>query len=333
MIEKSNQAFKERTSLQIEFDKVNNNSAAIYEKVQRKIAESLTSQKVAEFLNTIISLLGKFLGVVKDADGSVTLFRNSLLFLIKVIAILTVSTISYNLLLGTYNALLTTAKERIIGLALIEKSRNALTATGNILQAAWNTVAGIGMWIAAQFTRNLKLQTDAQERLNKVTKANPWGALLAVVLAVGTAILLFRDNTKKAVDIQAEFNKTMKEGAKNAGAEINAIEQTYKKLTNKNIAEKERQKLLDETNKKYPGYFDNLTTEDFLLGKATKQYNNLRNAIIGVAQAKAAQAKVDEIAAIYLEEELKSKENKLIKLHSTRSTFARYYTNIILCKD
>ena len=31
--------------------------------------------------------------------------------------------------------------------------------------------------------------------------------------------------------------------------------------------------------------------------------------------------------------DLKSKENKLVKLHSTRSTFARYYTNIILCKD
>ena len=311
VIEKSNQAFKERTSLQKEFDKVNNNSAAIYEKVQRKIAESLTSQKVAEFLNTLISMLGKFLGVVKDTDGYVTAWRNSLMFLVKVMAILMVSTISYNLLLGTYNTLLTTAKERVLGLTIIEKARNGVTALGNLLQTTWNAVSGAGMFIAAQFTRNLTLQTAAQERLNLVTKANPWGALLAVVLAVGTAILLFRDNTKKAIDIQEEFNKTMKEGAKNAGAEVNALEQTYKKLTNKNIAEKERQKLLDETNKKYPGYFNNLSTEDFLLGKATKQYNNLRNAIIGVAQAKAAQAKVDEIAAEYLDRELQIKEEML----------------------
>lgn len=311
VIEKSNQAFKERNSLQKEFDKVNNNSAAIYEKVQRKIAESLTSQKVAEFLNTLISMLGKFLGVVKDTDGYVTAWRNSLIFLVKVMAILMVSTISYNLLLGTYNTLLTTAKERVLGLTIIEKARNGVTALGNLLQTTWNAVSGAGMFIAAQFTRNLTLQTAAQERLNLVTKANPWGALLAVVLAVGTAYLLFRDNTKKAIDIQEEFNKTMKEGAKNAGAEVNALDQTYKKLTNKNIAEKERQKLLDETNKKYPGYFDNLNTEDFLLGKATKQYNNLRNAIIGVAQAKAAQAKVDEIAAKYLEEELKIKDEML----------------------
>lgn len=311
VIEKSNQAFKERTSLQQEFDKVNNNSAAIYEKVQRKIAESLTSQKVAEFLNTLISMLGKFLGVVKDTDGYVTAWRNSLIFLVKVFAILMVSTISYNLLLGTYNVLLTTAKERVLGLTILEKARNGVTALGNVLQATWNAVSGAGMFIAAQFTRNLTLQTAAQERLNLVTKANPWGALLAVVLAVGTAYLLFRDNTKKAVDIQAEFNKTMKEGAKNAGAEVNALEQSYKKLTNKNIAEKERQAILDETNKKYPGYFDNLATEDFLLGKATKQYNNLRNAIIGVAQAKAAQAKVDEIAAEYLDRELQIKEEML----------------------
>ena len=311
VIEKSNQAFKERTSLQIEYDKVNNNSAAVYEKIQRKISELFTSQTFANYLNTLINLLGKFLGVVKDTDGYVTAWRNSLMFLVKVMAILMVSTISYNLLLGTYNTLLKTAQERIIGLTIIEKSRNGITALGNVLQAAWNTVSGAGMWLTAQFTNNIKLQVAAQERLNKVTKANPWGALLAVVLAVGTAYLLFRDNTKKAVDIQAEFNKTMKEGGKNAGAEVNALEQTYKKLTNKNIAEKERQKLLDETNKKYPGYFDNLNTEDFLLGKATKQYNNLRNAIIGVAQAKAAQAKVDEIAAEYLDRELQIKEEML----------------------
>ena len=166
MIEKSNQAFKERNSLQKEFDKVNNNSAAIYEKVQRKIAESLTSQKVAEFLNTLISMLGKFLGVVKDTDGYVTAWRNSLIFLVKVMAILMVSTISYNLLLGTYNTLLTTAKERVLGLTIIEKARNGVTALGNLLQTTWNAVSGAGMFIAAQFTRNLTLQTAAQERLN-----------------------------------------------------------------------------------------------------------------------------------------------------------------------
>lgn len=305
VIEKSNQAFKERTSLQIEFDKVNNNSAAIYEKVQRKLAEIFTSETFANYLNTIITLLGKFLGVVKDTDGYVTAWRNSLMFLVKVMAILMASTISYNLLLGTYNTLLKTAQERIIGLTIIEKSRNGITALGNVLQATWNTVAGIGMWLTAQFTNNIKLQVAAHERLNKVIKANPWGALLAVVLAVGTAYLLFRDNTKKAIDIQEEFNKTMKEGAKNAGAEVNAIEQTYKKLTNKNIAEKERQTLLDNANKQYPGYFKNLTTEDFLLGKAVGQYNKLRDAIIASAQARAASDKMEQIQSKYLEDEIR----------------------------
>jgi tubulin-specific chaperone A len=158
VIEKSNQAFKERTSLQIEYDKVNNNSAAVYEKIQRKISELFTSQTFANYLNTLINLLGKFLGVVKDTDGYVTAWRNSLMFLVKVMAILMASTISYNLLLGTYNTLLKTAQERIIGLTIIEKSRNGITALGNVLQATWNTVAGIGMWLTAQFTNNIKLQ-------------------------------------------------------------------------------------------------------------------------------------------------------------------------------
>jgi tubulin-specific chaperone A len=129
-------------------------------------------------------------------------------------------------------------------------------------------------------------------------------------------MLLFREESEKTVNIQKQLNDVLKEGAKNAGAEVNSLEQTYKKLTDKNIAEKERQALLDQANKQYPGYFNNLSTEDFLLGKAAGQYNKLRDAIIASSQAKAAASKIDEIAGKYLEREVEITER--IKANQAR---------------
>lgn len=315
-IETSNQALAEGTSLQTEFNRVNTNTAAIFEKVKKSIIGAFSSETVAKGLNWLITQFAKFIGAIEDADGRVTGFRSVLVALIKIITVAIASTISYNLMLGTYNALLTSTIQRVTALTLVEKTKNATSAIGNTLRSIGNGLLGAGMWITAQFTRNLNLQVKAQERLNLVTKSNPWGALLSVLVAVGGAMLLFREESEKTVNIQKQLNDVLKEGAKNAGAEVNSLEQTYKKLTDKNIAEKERQALLDQANKQYPGYFNNLSTEDFLLGKAVGQYNKLRDAIIASSQAKAAASKIDEIAGKYLEREVEITER--IKANQAR---------------
>ena len=307
-IETSNQALAEGTSLQTEFNRVNTSTAAIFEKVKKSIIGAFSSETVAKGLNWLITQFAKFIGAIEDAEGRVTGFRSVLVALIKIITVAIASTISYNLMLGTYNALLTSTIQRVTALTLVEKTKNATTAIGNTLISVWNGLLGGLMWLTAQFTRNLNLQVKAQERLNLVTKANPWGALLSILVAVGAAMLLFREESEKTVNIQKQLNDVLKEGAKNAGAEVNSLEQTYKKLTDKNIAEKERQALLDQANKQYPGYFNNLSTEDFLLGKAVGQYNKLRDAIIASSQAKAADAKINEIAGKYLEKEVELTE-------------------------
>lgn len=307
-IETSNQALAEGTSLQTEFNRVNTNTAAIFEKVKKSIIGAFSSETVAKGLNWMITQIAKFIGAIEDADGRVTGFRSVLMALIKVITVAVASTLSYNLMLGTYNTLLTSSLQRVTALNLAEKAKNATSAIGNTLRSVGNFLYGSGQWIVAQFTRNLELQTKAQERLNLVSKANPWGAILSIVVATTTAYMLFRQESEKTLNIQQQLNGVLKEGAKNAGAEVNSLEQTYKKLTNKNIAEKERQSLLDQANKQYPGYFNNLSTEDFLLGKAVGQYNKLRDAIIASSQARAADAKINEIAGKYLEKEVELTE-------------------------
>lgn len=97
---------------------------------------------------------------------------------IKIITVAIASTISYNLMLGTYNVLLTSSIQRVTALNLVESNQMQTTAIGNTLISVWNGLLGGLMWLTAQFTRNFNVQVKAQERLNLVTKANPWGALI-----------------------------------------------------------------------------------------------------------------------------------------------------------
>ena len=303
-IELSNQALTEATSLQDEFNKVNNNSAAIYEKVQKKFVGMFTSETVAKTLNWLILTIGKLLGVVEDTTGKVSAIKNAFMDWFKIIMILLTGIYSYNAAIALSNLTLATAKERLLAYTIVQKVNNFLTAAGTVIQNTFNTAVAAAQWVYAGLTGKTKLQTKAQATLNLVTKANVFGALVAVVMAAVAAYLIFSKRTDTAAETQKKLNDITKEGIKNAASEISALEQTYKKLTDKNIAEKDRQRLLDEANKQYPGFFKNLTTEDFLLGKAKASYLQLRDAIIAVAQAKAAQSEIDKIVANYLEKEI-----------------------------
>lgn len=303
-IEQSNQALTEATSLQEEFNNVNNNSAAIYEKVQKKFVGMFTSETVAKTLNWLILTIGKLLGVVEDTTGKVSAIKNAFMDWFKVILILVTAIYSYNAAIALSNLTLTSAKKTLLAYTIVQKVNNFLNAAGTVIQNTFNTAVAAAQWAYAGLTGKTKLQTKAQATLNLVTKANVFGALVAVVMAAVAAYLIFSKRTDTAAETQKKLNDITKEGIKNAASEISALEQTYKKLTDKNIAEKDRQRLLDEANKQYPGFFKNLTTEDFLLGKAKASYLQLRDAIIAVAQAKAAQSEIDKIVANYLEKEI-----------------------------
>lgn len=287
-IETSNQALAEGTSLQEEFNRVNTNTAAIFDKVKKSIIGAFSSETVAKELNWLINLLAKFIGATEDAEGSVTRFRNLLVILIKLFVIATASLVSYNLAIGAYNVLMTTAKERLLALTIIKKVNNGLTAIENGLMIAGNVLYGAGSWLVAQFTRNLKLQTEAQARLNLVTKLNPWGAILSVVTAVTAAYFLFREETKKIVSQQEKLNQVMEEGVKNASSELSALDLLYKTATNDNIAREKRLEAVRKLKEEFPDYFAKINDEVIMNGKAEKSYLALRDAIISTARAEAA---------------------------------------------
>lgn len=314
-IELSNQALTEATSLQDEFNKVNNNSAAIYEKVQKKFASIFTSETVAKTLNWLIEMFGRLLGVTNSADKETSKFGATLLFFGRVLLILVTSFTSLSVSFAIYNNLVKESIVKNIALDVIEKGRNMRLQLMNSFQTLYNLTLGKTKsalsFVAAAYgleTAATKLQTSAQQNLNNVTRANPFGALLAIVSLLITAYISWKSYTNDVAKAQKNLNQITKEAVENAASEVNSLDQAYRKLTDKNIAEKERIELLKKLQTEYPEYFKNLSTEDFLLGKAKKSYDELRSAIIGVAQAKAAQSEIDKIAAKYLQMEIDAKE-------------------------
>lgn len=296
-VDLANQSVKDGTSLTNEFNKVNNNAAAIYEKVQKKFKESITSQAIAEFLEKAVTAFGQFVGVVQDGEGTVTNFRNLLIFLVKAFIIFGTTLISYNFAIGAYNTLLVTSTERIMGLTIAKKALSAITAIENALFNMQNAVVGYLQLGYAKLTRNTDMQTAAQERLNLVTKANPYGAMFAIITALVTAYFMFADHTDILKNKQAELNKVMDDGVKNAAAEVTALDAAYNKAIKAKEGTDARRIAIEELKKQFPSYFGNLDAEKAKNEDLRKSYIDLKEAIIASARAKAAQAELERRAA------------------------------------
>lgn len=124
-----------------------------------------------------------------------------------------------------------------------------------------------------------------------------------------------------------EFNQTMLTGAKNAQSELVKLNILYKSTQNLTKSYNDRQKAANEIQKLYPKYFENMSTEEILAGKAASAYNKLSAAIISVAKSKAAMDKISENQKQILELEeqnanaLTKREKSQVQLTEARERY------------
>lgn len=116
------------------------------------------------------------------------------------------------------------------------------------------------------------------------------------------------DAMKDLVDVQKELNAVQAKGAQNAQDEIIRLNLLYKATQDAKRPVEERKKAVDELQKVYPEYFENLTDEEVLAGKASDAYTRLSTSIVAAARARAAQDKMVENAKVILENEEKINE-------------------------
>lgn len=105
---------------------------------------------------------------------------------------------------------------------------------------------------------------------------------------------------KTTIDASAaaleRFNSAMAQGSVSAQSELNKLNLLYRAATDLSKPYEERAEAVKKLQDIYPAYFGNMAAEQVMVGNAVGAYENLRDAIIEVAEAKAAQELITEDA-------------------------------------
>lgn len=177
-------------------------------------------------------------------------------------------------------------------LARAKKEYKELTAAGETAVPVWKQVVkGIFSWQTALIVGVTVLSMYGKDIVNWIK-----------------GLFKAEDAMKNLVDVQKELNAVQAKGAQNAQDEIIRLNLLYKATQDAKRPVEERKKAVDELQKVYPEYFENLTDEEVLTGKASDAYTRLSTSIVAAARARAAQDKMVENAKLILENEEKINE-------------------------
>ena len=98
-----------------------------------------------------------------------------------------------NLELGINNELLKKSYEKVIGLTVVEKARNAIT----VLSSGLNTIYTAGMYLLgaayAKVTKDTAQATFAMNGFRLAMASNPIGVVVTLVTELATSYFLLRD--------------------------------------------------------------------------------------------------------------------------------------------
>ncbi|MBI1667500.1 phage tail tape measure protein [Capnocytophaga periodontitidis] len=300
----SGQAMQDGTSIQNEFNKVNENTAAIWEKIKKVFAEFFTSDTMAQWFGGLIKLLGWLTGVTSKAGDGVKVFRERIAFLAKAIVVCTTAVASYRA--AVYLSTITTkaAWQQTILYNAAMKVTNATTAL-------WKGTVLLLSAAKATLTGNTIRATAAMRTFNLVTKMNPWGLLLGAITAVVTALVLF-SNKQKEVNLQLKIqNDAIKEANVQTAAQEHHLRQLLKTANDTNKSYNERKKAVDELNRLVPQYNKQLTVETANTDKAKQALDRYIESIKAAAREKYLKALVDQKAEALAKQEYSSLEENI----------------------
>ena len=300
----SGQAMQDGTSIQNEFNKVNENTAAIWEKIKKVFVETFTSDIMTQWFGALIKLLGWLTGVTSKAGDGVKAFRERLAFLIKTIVVCTTAVVSYR----TAVYLSTVATKAAWQQTLLY---NAAMKVGNATTALWKGTVLLLSAAKATLTGNTIRATAAMKTFNLVTKINPWGLLLSAITAVATALVLF-SNKQKEVNVQLKIqNDAIKEANIQTAAQEHHLRQLLKTANDTNKSYNERKKAVDELNRLVPQYNKQLTVETANTLQAKNALDTYIESLKAAAREKYLKALVDQKAEALAKAEFSSLEDNI----------------------
>ena len=300
----SRQAMQDGTSIQNEFNKVNENTAAIWEKIKKVFAETFTSDTMAQWFGGLIKLLGWLTGVTSKAGDGVKVFRERIAFLVKTIVVCTTAIVSYRAAVYLSTVATKAAWQQTILYNAAMKVTNATTAL-------WKGTILLLSAAKATLTGNTLRATAAMKAFNLVTKINPWGLLLSAITAVATALVLF-SNKQKEVNVQLKMqNEAIKEANVQTAAQEHHLRQLLKTANDTNKSYNERKKAVDELNRLVPQYNKQLTVETANTLQAKNALDTYIESLKAAAREKYLKALVDQKAEALAKAEYSSLEENI----------------------
>lgn len=282
----ADKAFREATSATKEYEIFNNTAQAAIDKAKKRVSELAIElgEKLYPIMKHIYTTSGIFLRVLNTIVSFLIEYRRVIVPLVAAIA--------------SYYATILMAK-------VAHVAWNAVLVSGKTIVSAFRYVVGLCDVAIIALTKGTKAAGTAITFLNQSMKASPWGLIISAVVALGVGIYNLtqkfkqqRAEEEKARKEMEEYRKSLTDlseaAAQSAANEMSRVEALYKTAIDEAKSKDERRKAAERLQKLYPDYFKNLSTEEIMVGKAKTQYNNLRDAIIEVARARAAAAKIEE---------------------------------------
>lgn len=304
MMSLAGEAMEEGTSIQEEFNKVNNNTAAIWEKIKKVWKETFTSTWIQGFFSYIIQALGWLTGVTSKAGDGVKVFRERIAFLLKTLGVCIAAVVSYK----TAVSLATMATKEAWQQSLLY---NAALKVKTALMQAGKGAALLLSGAKAVLTGNIQRATAAMRAFNMATKLSPIGLLVGVIGAAAAAYMAFNREQKQALTGQKLHNDAIKEANVQTAVEVNHLQQLLAVAKDVQKPYEERRRAVAELNRLVPEYNGNLTVETAQTEEAKKALDRYVESLRAAAREKYLKAIVDQKAEALAKAEYSSLEENI----------------------
>lgn len=314
--EVANVAFEEATSIDTEFAVQNNTVQAGLDKAKNRVHE--LAVELGEKLQPIMRM------VISSSTIALRALSAMVDFFIKY-------------------------RREVVSLGAAILAYTVVVKGSAVATAAWGAVCKVAQGVASvtrvtlialricyfQLSGQTTKAAAATRIFNSVCKASPIGIVVGLVTALVGVLASFISRTRearKALDearrAEKEWHKSLTDiaeaSAQAAAKEEQRVKSLYQTAINEAKSTDERRKAAEKLQSLYPDYFKNLSIEEIMVGKAKKQYDQLREAIINAARARAAAVKIEEN-----EKELLTLESQLENEKKTQQKRQKEYNSAV----
>lgn len=282
ILQVSNSAFSENTSLMNEFNNVNSNSAAQLEKARKRMQEARV--ELGEKLIPILTTLYKILGTT---SGWITKNVSIMKMLIGAFA--------------AYAAIMGPVTLKAKAMMAIEKAHNALVVAKTSIMATHKT-AVLAVSVAYNTMTGATTRAAAAQRLLKTAFAStPWGVIITFITALAAGAWKLGKNVYENIKANREFNKEMLRQTDYARDLFGRLERLQKGTEEYNRAQKE---ILDT----YPDILKDQVDELGNIKNLKKAYDQVVASIQNKIALERADAERGKITDKYLDKTIKKFE-------------------------